>query len=207
MQYLIDGHNLIGKMADISLSDPDDEVQMVLRLRSWTAARKKRKVIVIFDGGIPGGKSVNLSTPSVKVIFASAGRTADSLLINRIHKLKNPQAFRLVTSDQQIIAAAKQKRVPVIRSDEFATRLDAPPETPQAPPAEDNPVISDKEVDEWLDIFGPVPEIKRKKVAKKKRPLPPKPKKKKRPLTQQKRSNSKLDDDDLAEWLALFGEE
>ena len=96
MHYLIDGHNLIAKMPDISLDDPDDEVKLVLRLRQWTAGRRKRRVTVIFDGGLPGGAERHLSSRPVKVIFASAGQSADALLINRIQDAKNPAEFTLI---------------------------------------------------------------------------------------------------------------
>ena len=105
MHYLIDGHNLIAKLPDIDLSDPDDEVQLILKLRQWTAVSPKRKVTVYFDGGIPGGHNVNLSNSQVKVIFVSQGKTADSLLIARINRVQKPRRnTRLVTSDQEIIA-------------------------------------------------------------------------------------------------------
>ena len=52
MHYLIDGHNLIGALPDISLEDPDDEVKLILVLRSWAVARRRREVTVIFDGGL-----------------------------------------------------------------------------------------------------------------------------------------------------------
>ncbi len=71
MHYLIDGHNLIAKLPDVNLSDPDDEIQLVLKLRQWTAVSAKRVVTVFFDGGIPGGHNVNLSNAQVKVIFVS----------------------------------------------------------------------------------------------------------------------------------------
>ena len=212
MHYYIDGHNLIGKISDISLSDPDDEIQLILRLRQWAAARRKRKITVIFDGGMPGGKSVNLSTPSVRVVFASEGRTADALLVVRIRKAKNPRDYRLVTSDQQIIAIANEKGMPVIRSEKFAMRMGKEPEERLAASQanlEDDPVVSQEEVAEWMDLFGPVPE---RKLMRKKRPSSAKPKPKqakkpkvKRPLSEAKHGDEKLDDDDVAEWLALFG--
>ncbi len=34
MHYLIDGHNLIAQISDISLDDPDDEAKLVLRLEA-----------------------------------------------------------------------------------------------------------------------------------------------------------------------------
>ncbi|MEM7336483.1 MAG: NYN domain-containing protein [Chloroflexota bacterium] len=215
MHYLIDGHNLIGKMPDISLADPDDEVQLVFRLRGWTAQRKKRKVTVIFDGGLPGGKDVKLSTPSVRVIFAQEGRTADSLLIARIFKAKNPGEFTAVSSDNQIIEAAKQKRMPLLKSENFVMKMgqQAIEKRIMDTAVEDKtPHVSQEEVNEWLELFGPVPE----------RPPAPKPTKKKKLVAKQtaqqrkkafakkdwskaKHDDVSLSDDDISEWLDLFG--
>ena len=37
MFYLIDGHNLIGQLADIDLDDPNDESLLVQKLNGWTS--------------------------------------------------------------------------------------------------------------------------------------------------------------------------
>lgn len=216
MHYLIDGHNLIAKMPDISLEDPDDEVQLVLRLRSWAAQRKKRKVTVIFDGGMPGGKDVKLSTPSVRVIFAQEGRTADALLMVRIGKAKHAGEWTAVSSDNQILEAAKKKKMPIIKSEKFATKLRRrdQEEAPQVDP-KDNPHVSNEEVAEWLDLFGPVPE--RKAVAKslkkkKKKAAKPTAQERKKSFDKKDWSKAKRDDvalseDDVSDWLDLFGGE
>ena len=60
MPFLIDGHNVIAALPDIDLEDPHDEAKLVLKLRAWTG-QARRKAIVIFDGGIPGGYSTTLS--------------------------------------------------------------------------------------------------------------------------------------------------
>lgn len=220
MHYLIDGHNLIAKLPDVDLSDPDDEIQLVLKLRQWTAVSAKRVVTVYFDGGIPGGHNVNLSNAQVKVIFVSAGKTADSLLIARINRVKNPPEFRLVTSDQEIINAANKRKMAHIRSEKFAMRLssDKAERTQPAPThPNDDPVISDAEVAQWLDLFGPVDE---KALKKRPKPVPPTraipepepepeaaetavPK----PPATADRENPELSDEELREWLALFGSE
>ena len=70
MPFLIDGHNVIAALPDIDLEDPHDEAKLVLKLRAWTG-RERRKAIVVFDGGIPGGYSRTLSTVSVRVVFAA----------------------------------------------------------------------------------------------------------------------------------------
>ena len=60
MAYLIDGHNLIGQLPDLSLNDPNDEAKLVQKLIGF-AARQQKRVVVVFDSGLPGGKS-RLST-------------------------------------------------------------------------------------------------------------------------------------------------
>lgn len=156
MHYLIDGHNLIGKMLDIALDDPDDEVKLILRLRSWSARGRKRKVTVIFDRGLPGGEEKGLSSGQVKVIFAPSGRSADSLLINRIRNVNNPAEYTLVTSDQRIIRLAEARRLLVSRSEVFAVRMDQEREQIKGGSSSgtlETPQMSSDEVDMWLAMF------------------------------------------------------
>ena len=220
MHYLIDGHNLIAKLPDINLSDPDDEIQLILKLRQWTAVSLKRVVTVYFDGGIPGGHNVNLSNSQVKVIFVSQGKTADSLIIARINRVKNPPEYRLVTSDQEIINAANKRKMQHIRSEKFAMRLSRDKEERTLPGptiTDEDPVISDAEVEQWLDLFGPVDEKalrRRPKPIPPNRPAPePEPEPEAEPATSPKppatsdRENPELSDDELREWLTLFGGE
>jgi hypothetical protein len=213
MHYIIDGHNLIGKMPDISLKDPDDEVQLILRLRSWTAVSKKRQVTVYFDGGIPGGKNVRLSTPQVRVIFASESKTADTLIINRIKKVKNPPEYTLVTNDQAIIKTANERKMPHLRSEKFALRLGKQwDETPPGPTfSDDDPILSDMEVQEWLNAFGPADENALKNRPK---PIPPtrgtktSEEEEVEPETYKPAANNREDpemsDQELREWLEIF---
>ena len=219
MHYLIDGHNLIAKLPDIDLSDPDDEIQLILKLRQWTAVSPKRVVTVYFDGGIPGGHNVNLSNSQVKVIFVSQGKTADSLLIARINRVPNPPEYLLVTSDQEIIAAAKKRKMEHLRSEQFVQQLNGDKEERTLPGptiTDDDPVISDAEVAQWLELFGPVDEaalrnrpkpIPPNRVIPEPEPEPgdvnPTPK----PPASNDRENPELSDEELREWLTLFGDE
>jgi predicted RNA-binding protein with PIN domain len=93
MRYLIDGHNVIAQLPGININDPDDEAQLVMKLRGF-CARTGKQVTVIFDGGIPGGFSPNLSNSQVTVRFASAEQTtADQILLNMIRRIKNIKAL------------------------------------------------------------------------------------------------------------------
>lgn len=218
MHYLIDGHNLIAKTPGIDLSDPDDEAQLVLRLRRWTAASRKRRVTVYFDGGLPGGPAHDLSGARLKVIFASTGRSADDLILNRIRKVKNPPEFTVVSSDREILDAAEKRKMPTIPSESFAGNLEevaaerARPEEPTSP--SDEPLLSEDEVAQWMELFGPEPEI------------PPRPPRKPAPSSSRQESEKKprrppamrdprelkdsgesLTEEEVARWMELFGPE
>ena len=218
MHYLIDGHNLIAKMPDISLDDPDDEVKLVLRLRQWTAGSRKRRVTVIFDGGLPGGAARHLSSRPVKVIFASAGQPADALLINRIQDARNPAEFTLVSSDREVQAAAKTRKMPLVLSGTFAARLKPDPSETDTSETPAEPSLDEEEVAEWLELFGPEPEPEEiSPLDGGKSPQSPfdnesledsSPKRSQRkgtPITS-KESNRKQSEKEVDEWLDIFGE-
>lgn len=157
MHYLIDGHNLIAQIPDIQLSDADDEARLVARLRRWMTAGRKRRLTVFFDRGLPGGRDPQLSGGSLTVVFASRGRDADSLLIRRIRKVRNPPEYTLVTSDRAIRNVAKERGMPAVDSQTFANLLtmdlsrdDGTP--PLSSPKED-PALDEKELAEWLALF------------------------------------------------------
>ena len=152
MKILIDGHNLIGQMPDISLGDPHVEGQMVGRLRLYTA-RTGHKVTVIFDGGLPGGLSRELSGGGVEVIFAPAGRSADQLIINRLRRVRDRQGTLVVSSDREILDAAERHQLRTRRSEDYAADLSVSSPSPAAPDPREVPP-SDAEVDAWLREFS-----------------------------------------------------
>lgn len=158
MHYLIDGHNLIAKIPDIQLSDPDDEQQLIMRLRRWLAAKPRRRATVYFDGGLPGGPAPHLSSPALNVVFASAGRDADGLLIRRIRRAQNPAEYTLVTSDRAVVSVAERRQMPIVDSSTFASLLaeEATQRSGAAPQPEEKeePRLGADEVAAWLELFS-----------------------------------------------------
>lgn len=150
MPLLIDGHNLVGQMADLSLENPDDVIRLIERLRRFHA-RTGKPVTVIFDQGLPGGRSRDLSTPGVQVIFAPAD--ADSLILRRVRECPNPADLTVVSSDGELRRAARLMGAHTLTAGEFARRL----ATPGGAPGAGEPVeaeLSPQEVAEWLRLFG-----------------------------------------------------
>ena len=202
MNYLIDGHNLIARTPGLSLSDPDDEAKLVRLLRRWTAADSRRKVTVIFDGGLPAGEAKHLSGGGVKAVFAPNNSSADAVIIRRIEAIGNPPEYVIVTSDNAVAAAATRRRIAVQPSETFAANMmsdrrfggsdNAESKRPEAP------AMNPDEMQEWLSIFGPEPETPRPARPARKT-TPPKPTAPKKKTEEEKAA------DDIDEWLRLFG--
>lgn len=178
MPLLIDGHNIIGSgvLENISLQDENDEELFVARLRVWRSDYRG-KVTVIFDRGIVGGASRELSGGGVEVIFARDPQEADDLIRRRIHR--RTQGLVVVTNDWTLRQEAKLYDVETWQAEEFVQRMEsrlgrsaaADVDTQRRGTggaaassedglqddegAESNVSLSDVEVSEWMDLFGP----------------------------------------------------
>lgn len=153
MPYLIDGHNLIGQLPDISLADPDDEAKLVIKLVGF-AARKKSRCVVVFDKGITAGKS-RMSNSAVEVVFAPSSSSADAIMIARIDATRDPNYWTVVSNDNAVLKRARQRQMKAIKSSVFAREL-RPVQVidKDADPGEAEHVrISPAEVEMWLQIF------------------------------------------------------
>ena len=156
MHWLVDGHNLIGQMPNLRLDDPHDEEKLIAHLSRYRAATG-HKITVVFDagGGYRPGKTSKQR--GITVQFAPPGKTADQIIINRVRRIKNPQALMVVTSDRAVQTAVGHRQVRVVTSAEFARQLlggsekdgDIADTGSQA-----DIQLSAEEVDEWLDLFN-----------------------------------------------------
>ena len=152
MTYMIDGHNLIGKLPDISLDDPNDEALLVQKLNGFTA-RTGKSCLVVFDHGLPGGSS-RMSTRNVQVVFASGRSSADRVMVERIYKIQDIKGWVIVTSDNDVMSRARRRGMETMHSEEFALMLDAPPPKIEDEGEATDVNLSSAEVDEWLNLFG-----------------------------------------------------
>jgi hypothetical protein len=156
MAYLIDGHNLIGHLPDIALDDPNDEAKLVQKLIGFTA-RVGKKVVVVFDHGLPGGKS-RMSTSMVEVVFASNPGDADSIMKGRIARATHIEQWTVVSNDNAVLDAARARKMKTLRSRDFVPMLNNTTmqqrKTARADGEAPHVHVSAKEVEEWLQIFG-----------------------------------------------------
>lgn len=214
MNYLIDGHNLIGKMPDIQLSDPDDEAKLVLRLLNWAAVGKNRRIIVVFDKGMPGQNWTNFNSPILRAVFTLGGQTADDWLIKFMYDhVQNPKEYRLITSDRAIIKHADNRRIPFMRSEDFVVEVEqerqsfSEPTKPQDRPQKE--ILRGHEVDAWLQFFGGEPDIELKPYQRRKVELAVSTQSDAEPQDagDVPREDGLLTPNEVAEWLDMFGGE
>jgi predicted RNA-binding protein with PIN domain len=152
MNYLIDGHNLIACLPDISLADPHDEVKLLRRLARWRWRRKNPSVTVVFDPGdfaVYGRRQARQW--GITVRYAPYGSDADRVLLRLIEKSRQPAQLTVVSSDRELRSAARRVGACSISAEAFASQLATPVEPEEEPPEEES--LSPEEVEAWLKLF------------------------------------------------------
>ncbi len=119
--YIIDGNNLIGKIASIWILQQKDKQAAREQLtfivdRFFTET--KLKVTLHFDGF----KNDEINTQNLKIQY-SGSRTADELIKKEIMNSKNSREICLVSSDINLIDFARVCECMVENSENFAADL------------------------------------------------------------------------------------
>jgi predicted RNA-binding protein with PIN domain len=152
MDVIIDGHNLIGQMAKLSLQDQHKELKLLQHLQAYFG-RTRHQVLVAFDRGQLAGKQASLGTPQLQVIFAR-GIPADTLIKQRIAAHPRPHDLLVVSSDRSIQLVARSCHAQVRTSQEFAKTLQSGYRGSGAlQPTPAQSLLSDSEVAEWEALF------------------------------------------------------
>jgi predicted RNA-binding protein with PIN domain len=150
MPYIIDGHNLIGKIPGLRLDDLDDEQELIEILQSFCQQNGK-DVEVYFDRAASGHSRASVHG-RVIARFVRSGETADQAIARHLKRLGNSASnWTVVSSDNEVQNAARRARARVIDSTTFSRDLTADPAGDESG---ESPHISADEVDEWLDMFG-----------------------------------------------------
>lgn len=151
MPYIIDGHNLIGKLKSIDLNDPDDE-KMLIRLLSTFMIENDKHGIVFFDQAAFGGTQRG-EIGRLEVRFIRPPQNADRAIQNYLGGIKSQAAnYIVVSSDHQVRDAAMRFGARWMKSEEFAARLthdEVRTESEEKPKAQ----LSSDEIEDWERLF------------------------------------------------------
>jgi predicted RNA-binding protein with PIN domain len=155
MQYVVDGHNLIPKVA-LNLASPDDELDLIQLLQQFSRTSRSR-VEVFFDGA-PAGQAGTRREGVVVAHFVRTGRTADSAIRAWLQELHHAaRDWTVVSSDREVQLAAKKAGAKAISAEAFAKVLGDEirkrGRTSKRPGTKEGGSLTRDEVDEWLDLF------------------------------------------------------
>lgn len=153
MPYIIDGHNLIGRMPGIELNDIDDERQLIELLVEFSGQAQK-DIEVFFDNAPPGQMRVQ-RFGRVVARFVRAGLTADEAIRHRLERLgREARNWTVVSSDRTVQTSARAAGAQVQEAGAFArllqNKLEGETGTPIHPR---EAALSPDEVDDWLRLF------------------------------------------------------
>lgn len=152
MPFLIDGHNLIGALPYIDLSDPDDELQLLQLLERFVQATGRR-IVVHFDRGAVGQPDPP-SAGKLEVHFAGLPRSADQAISDQLRRLGgDAKNWTVVSSDRAVQIAARHAGAKVLSSRQFTHQL-ADIDTDERPVDKPEPKLDEDEIEEWQRLFG-----------------------------------------------------
>jgi predicted RNA-binding protein with PIN domain len=109
MPYLIDGHNLIGKLPGISLDEVDDEQALIELLQEFCQSAGKQAE-VYFDASGSGHGHARVHG-RVTARYVRSGETADQAIARHLKRLGSEATnWTVVSSDNQVQTAARRSR-------------------------------------------------------------------------------------------------
>jgi predicted RNA-binding protein with PIN domain len=149
VRYLIDGHNLIGRLPGISLEADDDEARLLAVLRSF-CARERSAATVYFDGAVIAS-SREAGRGGVTARFVAPPQTADAAIRRHLARLgREASNWTVVSSDGAVATDARRAGAKVESSEAFALRV-----IPEGPGDEEKPpaALRPEEVARWEEAF------------------------------------------------------
>lgn len=147
---IIDGHNLIGHITDLSFSDPNVKEKLLNLLKKFHILTKK-KIILVFDGHDQSYLERYIDE-EIEIFYPEIGKNADYKICNLCYEYKNQRDTIIVTSDHEIQHVAKQYFLQIKTSKEFSQELQNTLKENDSIPITDN-YLSIDETESWLNYF------------------------------------------------------
>ena len=153
---IFDGYNVIGagKRLGLSLSREDKEEGLLRLLIAYRSRRRVReRFLVVFDGDYGrlalGPKKYTRGGIAVEWAI---GESADSLIVGKVRRSRNPKEIEVISSDEEILGHVRRARARWMRSGDFLALVEEAMEEGAQIEKPDRPTAG--EVQEWLALFG-----------------------------------------------------
>jgi predicted RNA-binding protein with PIN domain len=124
MAYLIDGNNLLGRVAPHELRERFGRDGLVTRLIAFQKVTHTR-IHLVFDGNPEPERTSVPVNPKFTVHYPGQGQSADDVIEDIISRLTDRRRFFVVSSDRALREFAKANGVTPVTSETFARELKA----------------------------------------------------------------------------------
>lgn len=143
-KYIIDGNNLIGKIADLKKMDKKSVREALAFKLERYFHNKKIEVLLHFDGF----ENEVINRSGIKIIYSN-NKTADDNIRDEISNSKNPKLLTLVSSDHALQDYARKNSCSVITSENFNRDMNKLPNVDK-----EDSLIKGIDNDEMMKLFG-----------------------------------------------------
>ena len=153
MRYIVDGHNLIPRIAGLSLKELDDEARLIQILVKY-CQKKRDRIIVFFDKAAPGHQGA-YQYGAVKAVFVSERRKADDAIHDHLVAHRGEaRNYVVVSSDRQVQQDARSFHAAILSAENFSEQLTKSLIfTDQIAEEADVDLLTPEEVAEWEKLF------------------------------------------------------
>jgi predicted RNA-binding protein with PIN domain len=124
MAYLIDGNNLLGRIAPHELRERSGRDGLVVRLLAFQKVTRAR-IHLVFDGNPEETPTDVVVNPKFTIHYPGEGQSADDVIKDMIGRQTDRRRFFVVSSDRAIRETAKKRGLEAVTSDVFARELKA----------------------------------------------------------------------------------
>jgi predicted RNA-binding protein with PIN domain len=138
-------------MPNIDLDDPDDEIRLIVKLRSY-CARTSKRIVVYFDRRTPGSRNPS-PVGGLTVQFVTPPTSADEAIQDHLHRLgREAPNWTVVSSDRAVQVAAQQAGARYLGSRAFARQL-LIEMTPTQESEKPDSLLTEEEIAQWEKLF------------------------------------------------------
>jgi len=158
MAYLIDGNNLLGRLAPHELRTREGRDGLVVKLLAFQKVTHTR-ILLVFDGNPERERTEVPVNPKFTILYPGEGQSADDVIEDVISRLTDRRRFFVVSSDRAVREFAKASGVAPVTSDDFAAELKAALKERRKQKELEKKVDSPSplEVDLWGEVFKAKP--------------------------------------------------
>ncbi|MFH1746994.1 MAG: NYN domain-containing protein [Planctomycetota bacterium] len=157
MPVIIDGNNLLYAARDAEGDAPLVGRSILCDTVGGWALRRGERVRIIFDGPAPSdGLASQIGNSEIQVSY-SGSATADAALIEILETDSAARRLLVVSSDREIMQAAKRRRARSVRSNEFWALMKQDLSRPlprRREPEEKEHGLNPRAAEQWLREFG-----------------------------------------------------